>query len=70
MITGVVLSETTSDVTIQTAQEKLILPTAEIEERTPSQLSLMPEGLLEGLSNESKASLLKYLMSSPKELNK
>lgn len=70
VITGVVLTETKDDVTIQTAQEKLILPVSEIDERTASQFSLMPEGLFEGLNDESKASLLKYLMSSPEELSK
>jgi hypothetical protein len=31
-------------------------------------MSLMPEGLFEGLTEDQKASLLKYLMSSPQEL--
>jgi hypothetical protein len=33
-------------------------------------MSLMPEGLFEGLTQDQKASLLKYLMSSPQELSK
>jgi len=70
VITGVVLSETANDVTIQTAQEKIVLNTIEIEERNPSQSSLMPEGLLEGLSEDAKLNLFKYLMSTPQELSK
>jgi putative membrane-bound dehydrogenase-like protein len=70
VITGVVLSETANEVTIQTAQEKIILNISEIEERNPLQLSLMPEGLLEGLSEDSKLNLFKYLTSSPQELSK
>jgi putative membrane-bound dehydrogenase-like protein len=70
VITGVVLSETKNEVTVQTAQDKVILQTSEIEDRTASQFSLMPEGLFDGLSQESKANLLKYLMSSPQELSK
>jgi putative heme-binding domain-containing protein len=70
VITGVVLSETTNDVTIQTAQEKIVLNAIEIEERNPSQLSLMPEGLLEGLNEDTKLNLFKYLMSTPQELSK
>jgi hypothetical protein len=58
------------ELTIQTAQEKLVLAIADIEERVPSELSLMPEGLLEDLDDEKKANLLKYLMSSPQELSK
>ena len=70
VITGVVLSESPNEVNIQTAQEKMVLATGEIEERTASQFSLMPEGLLEGLTDEAKANLFKYLMSSPQELSK
>lgn len=70
VITGVVLAETSNEVTVQTAQEKVILNRGEIEERTASQFSLMPEGLLEGLDQESKANLLKYLMSDSQELAK
>lgn len=70
VITGVVVAQTPMELTIQTAQEKLVLAVADIEERVPSELSLMPEGLLEDLDDEKKANLLKYLMSSPQELSK
>jgi putative heme-binding domain-containing protein len=70
VITGVVVTQTPMELTIQTAQEKLVLAIADIEERVPSELSLMPEGLLEDLDDEKKANLLKYLMSSPQELSK
>ena len=68
VITGVVVSETPRELTVQTAQEKIVVFAAEIEQRSASQMSLMPEGLFEGLTQDQKASLLKYLMSSPQEL--
>ena len=70
VITGVVVSENSNEVTIQTAQEKLVLAIADIDERVASESSLMPEGLLDDLSNEAKGNLLKYLMSSPQELSR
>jgi putative heme-binding domain-containing protein len=70
VITGVVVSESPRELTVQTAQERVLVFSAEIDQRSVSQMSLMPEGLLEGLGQEQKASLLKYLMSSPQELSK
>jgi putative heme-binding domain-containing protein len=68
VITGVVVSETPRELTVQTAQERVVVFASEIEQRSASQMSLMPEGLFEGLTEDQKASLLKYLMSSPQEL--
>ena len=70
VITGVVVSESPRELTVQTAQERVLIFSVEIDQRSASQMSLMPEGLLEGLGQEQKASLLKYLMSSPQELSK
>jgi hypothetical protein len=55
---------------VQTAQERVVVFAGEVEQRSASQMSLMPEGLFEGLTEDQKASLLKYLMSSPQELSK
>jgi hypothetical protein len=50
-------------VTVQTAKEKVLLNKNEILERRKSDQSLMPEGLLDPLSQEMRADLMKYLMS-------
>ena len=63
VITGVPLSETNQEITIQTATEKVVLHKTEIERRKPSQMSLMPEKILEPLDVNARADLLKYLMS-------
>ncbi len=62
VVTGIVLDESDFAVTVQTATEKLTLPKSEVEERQPSKLSMMPEGLLENLSKEQISGLFAYLM--------
>jgi hypothetical protein len=37
----------------------------DIESQKPSELSLMPEGLLDPLTDEERADLFNYLMSDP-----
>lgn len=64
VITGLVLSETPAALTIQTVTEKIVVPTAEIEERKLSPVSMMPDGLLQNLSPEQVRQLLGYLMGS------
>jgi hypothetical protein len=63
VITGVPVSENSNSVTVQTAKEKVLLNKNEILERRKSDQSLMPEGLLDPLSQEMRADLMKYLMS-------
>jgi putative heme-binding domain-containing protein len=67
VITGLVIAETEDALTVQTVNEKLIVPTAEIEGRTLSSLSLMPDGLLQQLSLEQVRNLLAYL-SGPSQV--
>jgi putative heme-binding domain-containing protein len=62
VITGLVLGETRSAVTIQTVNEKVVVPLAEVEQRADSPLSLMPEGMLQNLSAAEVRQLLAYLM--------
>jgi putative membrane-bound dehydrogenase-like protein len=62
-LTGIVLNETERALTFQTVSEKLALQKSEIEQRQPSQLSMMPEGLLEALSEDQVLQLFAYLMS-------
>jgi putative membrane-bound dehydrogenase-like protein len=63
VVTGVPLTETEDAITIQTATEKVTLEKPEIVQRKPSSLSLMPSGILDPLSEQERADLLKYLMS-------
>lgn len=63
IITGVPLNENANTVTVQTEKEKVILEVGSIQERKKSEQSLMPDGLLDPLSEQSRADLFKYLMS-------
>ena len=62
VITGLIVSETKAAVTVQTVNEKIVIPTAEIEERKLSSLSIMPEGMLQNLKIEQVRELFAYLM--------
>lgn len=62
-LTGIVVAENANAVTLQTQNEKLMIPLAEIEERTPSPQSMMPEGILTPLSLDEIRGLLAYLGS-------
>jgi putative heme-binding domain-containing protein len=63
VINGVPISETDDAITIQTATEKVVLEKPEISQRKTSSLSLMPSGILDPLSEQERADLLKYLTS-------
>ena len=63
VLTGVPLSETDDAITIQTATERVVLDKPEISQRKSSSLSLMPSGILDPLSEQERADLLKYLTS-------
>jgi putative heme-binding domain-containing protein len=60
-VTGLVKHEDEKTLTIQTATDKVIIPKAEIERRSPSKVSFMPEGLLRALSDEQVRDLIGYL---------
>jgi len=62
-ITGIVKQETEKAVTVQTPNEVIILPKDEIETRTQSPLSMMPEGVLDKLSAVELRDLVAYLAS-------
>jgi putative heme-binding domain-containing protein len=62
-VTGVVAGESPAAVTVQTATAKEVLPAGEIEKRTPSASSLMPDGLLQPLTKEQVRDLFAYLMT-------
>ncbi|MBI3870269.1 MAG: c-type cytochrome [Verrucomicrobia bacterium] len=63
VIQGIILSTTDRMVTVQTPTERLALERNQIESTRASVLSLMPEGLLEGLTESDQAHLIAYLMS-------
>lgn len=62
VITGLVVAESEAAVTIRTVNEKIVVPKTEIESRTTSPLSMMPEGMLQNLSPEEVRHLFAYLM--------
>jgi putative heme-binding domain-containing protein len=63
VLSGIVLNQTERMLTIQTANEKLALEKSAIESVQGSQLSMMPDGLLDNLSEQQVADLFAYLMS-------
>jgi putative heme-binding domain-containing protein len=60
-INGIVTQETDKAVTIRTANEAIVVPKDEIEERTVSKLSIMPEGILDKLTEKEAQDLIAYL---------
>lgn len=63
VVTGLVMEETPTAVTVRTATTTETIATAEIEQIRVSDQSFMPGGLLENLAERQKIELLKYLMS-------
>lgn len=63
VLNGVLGNETGRTVTLQTPEEKLTLDRQTIEATRPSALSLMPDGLLEKLSDQELEQLFAYLMA-------
>jgi putative membrane-bound dehydrogenase-like protein len=61
LLTGIVLKEDDHSAAIQTANESLVLPKKEIRTRERSDLSMMPEGLLEKLADAEVLDLTAYL---------
>ena len=62
VLTGVLKAETAEAIEIEDADAKRIrIPIGEIEERRPADVSIMPNGLAEGLQPKDFADLLAYL---------
>ena len=64
VINGAVTRETGRTLEVQTATEKLVVSRDELKSRKQSAFSLMPDGLLEGMTDEQVRDLVAYLMSS------
>lgn len=64
IVTGIVKEETDTLLTLQTANELVVIPVNEIEARKQSPLSMMPDDLLKNLSEHEVRSLIAYLSGS------
>ncbi|MFO0939031.1 MAG: c-type cytochrome [Gemmataceae bacterium] len=62
-VSGIVMVENDRTVTVQTPTEKVTIAKKEIDSRKASALSLMPDGLLQPLSQKELRDLFKYLQS-------
>lgn len=63
VITGLLVSENEQALTLQTVNERIVLPLDEIEERSLSPVSMMPDGQLQKLSSAELRDLIAYLVS-------
>jgi putative heme-binding domain-containing protein len=66
-LSGIIKQENDRTVTVQTQNDAVIVPKNEIESRNLSALSLMPEGLIDKMTNEDLRDLVAYL-ASPKQV--
>ncbi len=63
VITGLLVSENEQALTLQTVNERIVLPRDEIEEHSLSAVSMMPDGQLQKLSSAELRDLIAYLGS-------
>lgn len=61
IISGIVTAETAQTLTLQTQNEVINLAKTDVESRTPTRQSLMPEGMLDHLKEEEVRALIAYL---------
>jgi putative heme-binding domain-containing protein len=61
IINGIIAGEDAAVLTVQTQNDRLLIPKSDIETREQSKLSLMPEGLLDKLSEVELRALIAYL---------
>jgi putative heme-binding domain-containing protein len=62
VVTGLLAGESDNAVAIQTGTERIIVPISDIEKRSVSGVSMMPEGLLQHLQPDEIRDLFGYLM--------
>jgi putative heme-binding domain-containing protein len=68
VITGVLVRESAASVVVRTGdnpEKPVAVPKGQIATRAPSTISLMPEGLLDGLTDEQIANLLAFIQAPP-----
>ena len=63
VIQGMLKKETESALTIQTINDQVVIPKSEIEERSLSNTSMMPERQLDSLTKDEVRDLIRYLAS-------
>lgn len=63
VMNGIVKAEDANTLTVQTATDRVVVSTQDIEARTAQPISMMPEGLLNRLSIQEVRDLVKYLAS-------
>ena len=63
VINGIVKAEDTTTITLQTATDRVVVATQDVEVRQQQPVSMMPEGLLNRLSVDEIRDLVKYLGS-------
>ena len=64
VMSGLVVSESPATLTIRTVTDQIVVAKDDIVQRRKSEKSLMPEGLLESLTDREQLELLKYLTSN------
>jgi putative heme-binding domain-containing protein len=64
VLTGIITARSAQAITLQTTTEKVTVPTKDIESIRESELSMMPDGLLDALNDQQVSDLAAYLMSS------
>ena len=64
LVSGIIREQNDRSMTIQTANERIVLPREDIEEIKPSTVSMMPEGQLERLTPQEIRDLFAYLAAS------
>ncbi len=62
VVNGVVVEQTDRTITLQTSQERVTIDRREIEEMKQSETSLMPDGLIQNMTDEQVRDLFGYLM--------
>jgi putative heme-binding domain-containing protein len=63
VVSGIIKTETAETVTVRTVNEEVVLSKTDIDERKATELSVMPEGLLDTLSAQDVQALIRYLQS-------
>ena len=61
VLTGLVVAETKVSVTMQTINDRIVIPMDEIDDRQKSKLSMMPAGLVDGFSDDDIRDLIGFL---------
>lgn len=64
VVSGLLINESPSSLTIRTTTDQVVIAKTDIAQRSTSEKSLMPEGLLESLNDREQIELLKFLTSN------